>query len=333
MKSPSELESHQLSRRSFMQGALLALGGVAAVEVLTSCAPIQDDKDSLDSEEVTPSENTDVQTNNSEAEQSMEQFSDTITWSQEFKEQTKLDTSVWRFDTDPEVPTYNNEEQAYTTSPDNVRIEPGVGLVLEAHRETYQYPDADKIYEFTSGKVDTKESFSFEYGKIEARMKMPVGNGPWPAFWMLSQNQVNTKSMGFTDEDYETDRGYMYDSELDVVEVMEAGYIEATAHTYDASPTGKIPFDATDGFHIYGVELTPSSITWTVDGEPYHYFEKPAGADGDDIAKWPFGRGNQLYVILNLAMGGDDIPEIDDDIDSAQLLVEHVRFYDYIGEK
>ena len=70
--------------------------------------------------------------------------------------------SVWRYDLNPNVPGYNKESQVYTNSQNNVRIEPGVGLIIEAHRESHQYPgDPQKrSYEFTSGRIDTIESFT-----------------------------------------------------------------------------------------------------------------------------------------------------------------------------
>lgn len=109
------------------------------------------------------------------------EFESTPSWSQDFLSTTAVapDRRVWRYDTDPKTPSYNQEYQGYTTDPRNVRIEPGVGLVIEAHRESYVYPRDKKelIYDYTSGKIDTLDSFNFEYGKVEATIKMPRGAG------------------------------------------------------------------------------------------------------------------------------------------------------------
>jgi beta-glucanase (GH16 family) len=87
--------------------------------------------------------------------------------------------------------------------------------------------------------------------------------------------------------------------------------------------------DASEAFHTYGVELTPTKITWTIDGKHYHTFEKPKGNNPD---KWPFTADNELYVILNLAMGGKEGGgEIDDSQGPWQLQVRDVKFYEYTG--
>ncbi|MES2630961.1 MAG: glycoside hydrolase family 16 protein [Patescibacteria group bacterium] len=266
------------------------------------------------------------------------EFARQPSWNQEFKQMnaTTIDTSVWRYDTDYRVPTYNNEAQAYTDWSDNVRIEQGTGLIIEAHRRDYQYPnDAEpdvtqKVYEYTSGRIDTLESFTFEYGKVEARMKLPAGRGVWPAFWLLSGNEIHSLDKELTEVEENDPRRYTLDGEIDIMEYYgnNPDEVEATVHTYDKSveETINIP-DATTEFHTYGVEVAPNSITWTIDGKPYHYFEKPS----DDPAKWPFGDGNEFYIILNLAMGGPAGPTQPGQ-QSWQLQVENVRFYPFTGK-
>src|SRR5687768_16483223 len=124
------------------------------------------------------------------------EFRETPSWAQEFNlmRTTAIDTAVWRHETSPDVPGFNDELQAYTSRAENVRIERGVGLVIEAHRRGYQYPDDPEArrFDYTSGRIDTRDSFSFEYGKVEARIKMPKGPGVWPAFWLLSANGIHT---------------------------------------------------------------------------------------------------------------------------------------------
>ena len=261
-------------------------------------------------------------------------FSEEPSWAQEFNRTrtTTVDAAVWRHETSPDVPGFNDELQAYTSRAENVRIEPGLGLVIEAHRREYQYPDdpEGRRFEYTSGRIDTKDSFSFEYGKLEARMKMPNGTGVWPAFWLLSANQVHTAGRSFTRQQIRDERFYLRNGEVDVMEYYgrNPGQVEATVHTFAASHVSHVDVDdATEAFHTYGAEITPTSIVWTVDDRPYYQYTKPS----DDTKEWPFGKGNQLYVLLNLAMGGPSAGPIDDGRAPWRFEVENVRFYDYTG--
>lgn len=257
-------------------------------------------------------------------------YESTPAWRQHFADlpTSRLDTSTWRYDTDYQVPGYNDEQQAYTDLAKNVRIEPGVGLVIEAHQEPYRYqtdPTA-RTYDYTSGRIDTLNSFNFEYGKIEAKMKLPEGAGVWPAFWLLSANEPHTQIEAQTGTN---ERSYMKNGEIDIMEYYghTPGVIEATAHTYKKSVAGSINVpDAGDAFHTYGVEVAPNSITWTVDGTPYHSLTKSS----DNPDDWPFGGGNRLYVLLNLAMGGTGGEVIQNEHGPWRMEIQDLSYYQYI---
>ncbi len=329
MKRDIEHTSPEISRGGFLKGAALLVGGLA----LEGCTPTQKPE-----EKVNPNPEAPVapEPDESHTEGSME-FATEPSWSQEFKDMTEttVDTSVWRHEDNYDVPTWNeNELQGYT--PDNVRIEPGYGLVIEAKRQSFTYEtDPEEIeYDFTSGRIDTQDSFNFEYGKFEVSMKMPKGDGAWPAFWFLSKSQPHTE--GATDADYAKPGFYKHNGEPDAMEYYSTnrGVIEATMHTYSSHanenpPTSElfVP-DADEKFHTYGVEFTPTSMTCSVDGEVFFRFDKPS----DDPDDWPFGNGNTFYPILNLAMGGP-AGEPQSDQDSWQFAVEYMRFYEYTGTK
>jgi beta-glucanase (GH16 family) len=261
-------------------------------------------------------------------------FREEPSWVQEFNlmRTTAIDTAVWRHELSPDVPSFNGERQAYTSRPENVRIEPGLGLVIEAHRRQYQYPDdpEGRQFDYTSGRIDTKNSFSFEYGKLEARLRMPKGRGVWPAFWLLSANEIHTAGRSFTREEVRDERFYLRNGEVDIMEYYgrNPGEVEATVHTFTGSHAAHVDVeDATDAFHAYAVELTPTSIVWTVDGWPYHRYTKPS----NDTLDWPFGNGNRLRVILNLAMGGPLAGPIRDRQAPWRFEVENLRYYEYTG--
>jgi beta-glucanase (GH16 family) len=246
-----------------------------------------------------------------------------------------VDTGVWRHDTRAEVPTYNDEKQAYTDNERNVRIEDNK-LVLEAHRERepYQYPDDSIEYDFTSGRIDTliDGGFCFEFGRIEARIKSAHGQGAWPAFWLLSANNKFTKHLDSTGVDWS--QWYKKDGEIDIFETdfRRPGQVEGTLHAYDKVTEGvtDVP-DADQAFHTYGIDIAPDKLVWTIDGKPFKTLERPKGGK-HDTDKWPIGHGNKFYVILNLAMGGTGGGEINPDYDKWRMEVERVSFYEYTGE-
>ncbi len=266
-------------------------------------------------------------------------FPSSPTWQQNFASQSgpAVDTAVWRYELDPVVPTYNREEQAYTADPANIRVEPGCGVVIEARRQGYRYPgDPDPYYEYTSARIDTKGRFDFEYGKIEATMQLPAGSGTWAAFWLLSANTPNTarykNSPTFDPNVYESRRFYMKDGELDIMEQygVAPGEIEGTAHSFQRDTEVRVAVaDYADRFHVYGIEVTPSAIVWTLDGKPYGRFVKPS----DDTDAWPIGNGNRFYPIINLAMGGGTKGNFIDRSTEPRwrLTVRDVSFFDYLG--
>lgn len=269
---------------------------------------------------------------NTRAPQNTTRFALQPSWEQDFTaSQTNIiDPSIWHYSTDPNVPSYNNEKQAYTTSPKNVRIEPGTGLIIEAHKEKYIYPSdpTKNAFDYTSGRIDTSQSLNFEYGKIEATIKLPPGQGVWPAFWLLSANNVHTDKVDKTAGIRSDPRFYMKDGEIDIMEYYGSpeGRVEATVHTYDDSIEKTITVaDASDSFHTYAVEIEPSKITWTIDNKAVFAYDKTS--NNPDV--WPFGKGNQFYIILNLAMGGSGGGQIDDDQAPWRMEVKNVKYYPF----
>lgn len=262
-------------------------------------------------------------------------FTKRATWVQDFASSTttSIDPTIWHYSTDPNIPGYNNEKQAYTSRAQNVRVEPDAGLIIEAHKSTFTHPNdpLNRAFMYTSGRIDTKQSFSFEYGKVEATIKLPKGKGVWPAFWLLSANEPNTAKYSEAETLAAGERFYMKDGEIDIMEYYgdPDGKVEATLHTYANSHANITSVsDYADKYHTYAVELEPTKVTWTIDGRPYFSYEKTS----DDINKWPFGRGNQFYIILNLAMGGDGGGQIDDANSPWRMEVKNVKFYDYVGK-
>ncbi|MFF1822953.1 family 16 glycosylhydrolase [Kribbella sp. NPDC058245] len=246
-----------------------------------------------------------------------------ITWQQEFNEPagTRPSASKWNFDLGGE-PTWGNEEwQYYTNRQENAATDGTGNLVISARKEKLagmencQFGTCD----ITSARITTKDKFKQAYGRFEARIKIPAGQGLWPAFWMMG-NDIDTVD-------------WPGNGEIDIMEVVgnEPGNLYGTIHGpgYSAEegitkatslPAGQKWADA---FHVYSVAWTPNRIIWEVDGREY-FRVTPASLPAGK--KWVFD--HEFYLLLNLAVGGTwPGPPNASTKFPAKLLVDYVRVY------
>ena len=217
-----------------------------------------------------------------------------LVWADEFNG-TTLDTSNWNIDIGNGCPSLcgwgNNELEYYRAQ--NVSVAGG-HLILEARSEYYGGSA------FTSGKVHTKNKHAFLYGRIEMRAKIPSGDGMWPAFWMMPENDVYG--------------GWASSGEIDIMEAANAATsIGGTIHyggtwpdnTWSGASYSMGGTSFADDYHVYAVEWEPDEIRWYVDG--IHYSTKTSAqwftnaAPGNPMA--PFDQ--EFYIILNAAVGGN----------------------------
>jgi beta-glucanase (GH16 family) len=211
----------------------------------------------------------------------------------------------------------NNELEAYTDRRANSRIENG-HLVIEALQEKFTGKDG-KERNYTSARLKTLGKKSWTYGRIEARMKLPRGQGVWPAFWMMGDD-IRTK-------------GWPTAGEIDIMENIgkEPSLIHGTVHGPGYSGPGGIggPYTLPNGkvfaddFHVFAIEWETNKITWLVDDHAFFSVtpEKlPAGK------KWVYDHPH--FILLNLAIGGHwpGIPNATTKFPQ-QLLVDYVRAY------
>lgn len=218
----------------------------------------------------------------------------TLVWSDEFNA-TQLDPEVWYFETG-DGSQYgltgwgNNELEWYL--PDSAELDNGV-LRITAKRE------ASNAYNFTSARINTRDRFAFKYGRIEARMKLPGGQGLWPAFWLLPQDSV-----------YGT---WAASGEIDVMEAVNLGgsggnTVHGTIHYGGKWPDNTysgggytVPKDATDEFHTYAFEWDESQMRWYVDGVMY-LMQNSWSTTG---AGFPAPFNETFYILFNVAVGGN----------------------------
>jgi beta-glucanase (GH16 family) len=233
-----------------------------------------------------------------------------LVWSDEFDQPT-LNSSNWNVEVN-NFGGYNNELQYYTNRPENVRIENG-NLVIEARKETYLGR------EYTSGRLNSSNKKSWQYGKIEAKMKLPYGNGMWPAFWMMG-NSGNWPANG----------------EIDIMELVggnkcgsECGDNKTHGYAWwsdngDKSAGTQAPILASgkyaDDYHVFAVEWTATSIKWSIDGNVFYTLNTSSAAMSE--FQQPF------YLLLNVAVGGDWPGSPDaSTVFPQKMLVEYVRVY------
>jgi len=216
----------------------------------------------------------------------------------------------------------NNEQQYYRA--ENIAVENGV-LKITAQQEQVE----GKPY--TSGRLFTEPTFSQTYGKFEARMKLPAGEGLWPAFWMMPQDSVYGTWAASGEIDIMEARGRLLD---EIGGALHYGGAwpnnKFTAKTYHF-PEGQ---DITD-YHVYGLEWEPGELRWYVDGQLYQTINNWDSWGEGQPAKYAFPApfDQPFYLILNLAVGGnyDGGREPSESDLPAEMLVDYVRVYELTG--
>lgn len=187
----------------------------------------------------------------------------------------------------------NDEWQYYTARPENAALDGNSALVITARQENPA--DYDCWYgrcRYTSARLVTRGKFDFTYGKVEARIKLPSGQGIWPAFWMLG---ADIPTMGWPNC-----------GEIDIMENIgrEPRSVHGTIHGPGYSGGEgiggplTIDQDLADAYHVFGVTWEPESIRWHTDGQEY-FHATPESLHGK---RWVFDHAH--FIILNLAVGG-----------------------------
>jgi len=220
-----------------------------------------------------------------------------MVWSDEFNYCGLPDSTKWVHEVGN---IHNNELQYYSYQ----RIENG-NLQIIARNENYQGSN------YTSARLSTDGKFNFKYGKIEARIKIPLGQGIWPAFWLLGQSikDVGSPKCG----------------EIDVLEhVNNENIFHSTMHWDNnglVSFEGIKKFDF-QKFHVYTVEWDKNKISWLLDGKKYLKGKINKKKHNTDEFQNPF------YIILNLAVGGNWPGKPDNTtIFPDTMKVDYVRVY------
>jgi len=227
-----------------------------------------------------------------------------LVWSDEFDVAGAPDASKWGYDVGTGSGGWGNQElQYYTSRADNALVSNGT-LKIIAKKESFSGSA------YTSARLISMNKFSFKYGKVEARAKMPAGGGTWPAIWMLGAN-INTASWPAC-------------GEIDIMEHIgnTPNKIYGTVHYPGYSGGNAVGgtttiTNATTEFHKYGVEWTSAFIKFSVDDVVYFNFANNANL--------PFNQN--FFLLLNVAMGGNFGGNIDPAFSTATMEVDYVRVY------
>ncbi|MBN2005402.1 MAG: family 16 glycosylhydrolase, partial [Anaerolineae bacterium] len=222
----------------------------------------------------------------------------TLAWSDEFSGTAGAapDPANWGYDLGGGG-WGNNEREYYTDRRENSALDGAGHLVITATTEntaTTPYECHYGACEYTSARLLTSDKFSFVYGRAEARLKLPSGQGIWPAFWTLGSN--------FDTADWPNC------GEIDIMENIgrEPNIVHGTVHGPGYSGGDGIGGGYTlttalsEDFHVYAIEWEPDEIRWYVDG--IHYFTVTRAqieAAGDT---WVFD--HPFFFIMNIAVGG-----------------------------
>ncbi|MCQ2464586.1 MAG: family 16 glycosylhydrolase [Oscillospiraceae bacterium] len=260
-----------------------------------------------------------------------------LIWSDEF-ESGSIDSSKWSHETgyylsdDPGTWGWgNNELEYYTDSEKNSFVKDGK-LVLRLENEPETFPqDENRTAPYSSGKIVSKDKFSFKYGRIDFCAKLPSGTGIWPALWMLPNDSRYGTWAASGEIDVMEARGRLNNTVYGTIHYggtwpanTNTGneYVFSDGKTYD------------DGYHVYSCIWEKDMIRWYADGECYSVVpntEWYSAADRDNPYA-PFDE--EFYIIMNLAAGGNfDGGKVPDGSSvPSEMQVEYVRVYQAEGD-
>lgn len=250
---------------------------------------------------------------NSDDKQKIENRNWQLSWSDEFDGAAGQlpDASKWALDIGTGDNGWGNKElQYYTNNPENIATDGNGNLVITAKKENFNSS------QYTSARIKTKNLFSQAYGRFEARLQTPYGQGLWPAFWLLGAN--NDTAI------------WPKCGEIDIMELRGQKPSIANCALHGPGYYGNNPvsgsyslfndrFDV--GYHIFAVEWDIDKIDFFVDGYLYKRIAK-SEVPGEWVYDHPF------FMILNVAVGGNFLGNPNSETPFPQkMTIDYVRVY------
>ncbi|ARV09402.1 glycosyl hydrolase family 16 [Winogradskyella sp. PC-19] len=257
---------------------------------------------------------------NTDETQTVATFSNLV-FEDNFDKDGVIDTDIWNFDigdgTAQGIPGWgNNELQYYTDRPENATVENGYLLITPRQEE---FNGA----QYTSARLQTKNNVQQQYGRFEARIRLPYGQGMWPAFWLLGEDSDGSI--------------WPQIGEIDIMENVgdEPTKIFGTVHGPSYSGAESVSKSYTlentrvdTEFHVYGIEWGPDYINFYIDDVLYNQITpEDIDEETNGEGEWVFN-DRPFYIILNVAVGGNlpGPPNAETEFPQT-MLVDYVRVY------
>jgi beta-glucanase (GH16 family) len=237
-----------------------------------------------------------------------------LVWQDEFDDSTRIgqvpDPARWRFDIGTD---WGNAQLEYDTNRAvNAALDSAGHLAIVARLENYGGR------KYTSARLNTRALFEQAHGRFEARIRLPIGQGIWPAFWLLGSDFGTVGWPGCGEIDIMESRGQQ--------PALVLGSLHGPGYSGGGALTGTYTLpggDFSQDFHVFAIEWDVDGITYSIDGDPYQTLsprEVPAGG------RWVFD--HPFYIILNVAVGGNFVGPPNAATSFPQtMLVDWVRVY------
>ncbi len=232
-----------------------------------------------------------------------------LVWNDEFSRDGKPDSAKWSF-----APRKSSAWDCYCTDDTATAMVKGGYLYLNGILSK----DPSDTAKYQTGCIRTKDKFSFKYGKLAVRAKLPEGQGSWPAIWLMPENNVYG--------------GWPKGGEIDVMEhlnfdtifyqTIHSYYIDRLNHKNDPKRYGTAAFKVGE-FNVFAMEWYPDRIDLFINGQKT--FSYPRMADDTTGTQWPFDQ--PFYIILDQALGGGWPGPVNDHDLPARMVLDWVRVY------
>ena len=244
----------------------------------------------------------------------------TYLWSQEFTEAkgSQPSSKFWNAEVGDGcglgICGWGNSERQYYTAAAAATDGSGNLVITATKQRAGALPCYYGSCEWASARYQTQGKVRFRYGLLEARIKTTSAAGAWPAFWLLGSN-ISTV-------------GWPRCGEVDIGEWKGASNysVWGTGHWSDSRGNRLLrganftsPAALSSGYHVYGLAWKPDQLQWLVDGQAYFTLNK------NDVAPnaWPFN--SDMYLIINLAMGGNFVGAISPTVSSATMTIDWIH--------
>jgi len=237
-----------------------------------------------------------------------------LVWNDEFDgpQGTQPDSTKWTMEVNG-TPA-NGELEYYTNRPSNVALDGNGNLLLTALQESYMGSN------YTSGRINTQGKFEQTYGRFESRMKLPFGQGLWPAFWLLGNNIATVPWPGC--------------GEIDIMENVGRDPTHSGGFMHGPGYSGSSPFGGqytlaggfSSDFHVFAAEWETGVVRFYVDDNLYQTVTTADLAARNQNLVWVYD--HPFFIILNVAVGGGYPGSPDNTTMFPQrLTVDYVRVY------